>query len=132
MDTRIVSEQKNKTLNALIVEDDLDSLEILTSILEGTGVINCETARTGEQAISYYRENKPHITFLDIDIPEPNGIESLRSIKQMNSKAKVVMVTGCSDIETVKTAVSLGAFAYVVKPYVPEKIIDILKKINAH
>ena len=119
-----------KKLNALVVEDDFDSLEILTSILKNTGIFDCETARTGEQAIEYFTAHKPQITFLDIDIPAPDGIETLKTIRQSDSKAKVVMVTGCSDIETVKKAVSLGAFGYVVKPFVPEKILSLIKKLN--
>ena len=122
--------ETSKKINALIVEDDFDSLEILTSILNSTGIVNCETARTGKQAIDYFTENRPHITFLDIDIPAPDGIETLRAIKKLDPAAKVVMVTGCSDVKTVKTAVSLGAFAYIVKPYVPKKIINVLKKLN--
>ena len=119
-----------RKLKALVVEDDFDSLEILTSILNSTGIVSCETARTGEQAIHYFAENKPHITFLDIDIPEPDGIETLKAIKEVEPSAKVVMVTGCSDVETVKKAVGLGAFGYIVKPYVPKKIINVLKNLN--
>jgi len=117
-------------LNALIVEDDLDSLEILTNILNNTGIINCATARTGEQAIAYFSNNKPHVTFLDIDIPAPDGLETLKIIRKSDPSAKVVMVTGCSDINTVKKAVSLGAYGYVVKPFVPAKILSVLKKLN--
>jgi DNA-binding NtrC family response regulator len=126
-----VTDKKTKKLTALVVEDDYDCLEILTSLLDKTGIIQYETARTGEQAIEYYRGNKPHITFLDIDIPEPNGIETLKAIREFNPKAKVVMVTGISDIETVNQAVRLGAFGYVVKPFVPSKILNLLKKLNA-
>lgn len=117
-------------LNALVVEDDLDSLEILTNILDSTGIINCESARTGEQAIEYFNKHKPHITFLDIDIPAPDGLETLKVIRNSDPSARVVMVTGCSDIKTVKKAVSLGAYGYVVKPFVPGKILKVLKKLN--
>ena len=117
-------------LNALIVEDDLDSLEILTNILDSTGIINCETARTGEHAIEFFAKNKPHITFLDIDIPAPDGLETLKIIRKSDPTARVVMVTGLSDIATVKKAVSLGAYGYVVKPFVPAKILSVLKKLN--
>lgn len=113
-----------------MVEDDIDSLEILTDILVETSIIKCETARTGEQAIDYFNSNKPAITFLDIDIPAPNGIDTLRQIRQKDKTAKVVMVTGIADINTVKQAIGLGAFGYIVKPFVPEKIIDVLKKLN--
>lgn len=117
-------------LNALIVEDDLDSLEILTNILDKTGIINCATARTGEQAVAYFSKNKPHVTFLDIDIPAPDGLETLKIIRKSDPSARVVMVTGSSDIATVKKAVSLGAYGYVVKPFLPEKILSVLKKLN--
>ena len=112
------------------MEDDLDSLEILTNILKNTGIVNCETARTGEQAVEFFTKNKPHITFLDIDIPAPDGLETLKIIKKSDPSARVVMVTGCSDIATVKKAVSLGAYGYVVKPFVPAKILSVLKKLN--
>ncbi len=125
-----MGDSNRKKLTALVVEDDLDCLEILTSILDKTGVTHCETARTGEQAIDYFESNKPQVTFLDIDIPAPNGIETLKTIKKSNPQAKVVMVTGISDIATVKKAVSLGAFGYVVKPFVPDKILSLLKKLN--
>jgi DNA-binding NtrC family response regulator len=125
-----LSDNTSKRLSALVVEDDLDSLEILTSILDDTNMIDCETARTGEQAIKYYNTKKPAITFLDIDIPAPNGIETLRQIREFDKSAKVVMVTGKSDIQTVKEAIGLGAFGYVVKPFVPEKIINVLKKLR--
>lgn len=125
-----VTKATTNKLQALVVEDDLDSLEILTSILDTEPDITCETARTGKQAISYFSKSKPSITFLDIDIPAPNGIETLRAIKKIDQSALVVMVTGCSDIKTVKSAISLGAFGYVVKPFVPEKIRHILKKLR--
>lgn len=125
-----MAENANKKFNALVVEDDLNSLEILTSILDDTSIIDFETARTGEQAIAYFTTNKPQITFLDIDIPPPDGIETLRIIRQIDPTAKVVMVTGCSDINTVQKSVNLGAFGYVDKPYVPEKILAIIRKLN--
>ena len=125
-----MTENTTKKLKALVVEDDLDSLEILTSILDETSIIDCETARTGKQGIEYFSNNRPNITFLDIDIPAPNGIETLREIKKIDKAAKVVMVTGCSDINTVKEAIGLGAFGYVVKPFVPDKILSVLKKLR--
>lgn len=125
-----MNDNSSKKLTALVVEDDLDSLEILTNILEDTSAIHCETARTGKQAIEFFNSNKPAITFLDIDIPAPNGIDTLRQIRQKDKSAKVVMVTGIADINTVKEAIGLGAFGYIVKPFVPEKIIDVLKMLN--
>ena len=125
-----MNDNSSSKLTALVVEDDIDSLEILTSILEDSSIIHCETARTGKQAIQYFNTNRPAITFLDIDIPAPNGIDTLREIRQKDKSAKVVMVTGIADINTVKEAISLGAFAYIVKPFVPEKIIGVLKKLS--
>ncbi len=125
----ILNVNSSKKLTALVVEDDLDSLEILTNILENTSNIHCETARTGKQAIEYFNDTTPAITFLDIDIPAPNGLDTLKQIRHRHATAKVVMVTGIADINTVKEAIKLGAFGYIVKPFVPEKIIDILRKI---
>ena len=122
--------KKPKKLLALIAEDDQVSLELLTSILESTKIIECIPAVTGKEAIEIYKSNKINITFLDIDMPCPNGIETLKIIKDLNKNAKVVMVTATRESATVKLAITNGAVNYIVKPFEPEKIISILKNFN--
>ncbi|WP_168204242.1 response regulator [Aliikangiella coralliicola] len=128
-----MSAQQNiaKKINALVVEDDEESLEMLTLILETTDVINCIPVKSGKEAIELYRKHKLHIVFLDIEIPAPDGLETLKQIKEINKDAKVVMVTGSSDVSTVKKAIGLGASGYVVKPFEPEQILNAIKKLNA-
>lgn len=119
-----------KKINALVVEDDPESMEMLTLILDTTDIVRCERATSGQEALERFKSNKFQITFLDIDIPTPNGLETLQQIRKIDPEAKVVMVTASSDINTVKNAIGLGAFGYVVKPFEPEKILASIKKLN--
>ncbi|MCW8878509.1 MAG: response regulator [Kangiellaceae bacterium] len=119
-----------KKINALVVEDDPESMEMLTLILDTTDVIHCVKATSGQEALERFKTDKFQITFLDIDIPSPNGLETLQQIKKIDAEAKVVMVTASSDINTVKNAIALGAFGYVVKPFEPEKILASIEKLS--
>ena len=122
--------QTNK-INVLVVDDDHVCLEALTAILEETGIIECIATFSSTEAIELYQSNDIHITFLDINMPAPDGIETLKQIKEINNKAKVVMVTANSDIATVKKAIGLGASSYIVKPYQTEKIFAAIKTLAA-
>lgn len=116
-------------LHILVVEDEQISLDMLVLILESTNKVNCFKAKSGKEAISFYKNNQIDCTFLDINIPSPNGIETLKIIKSINKNAIVVMQTSSNDRETVKTAIKLGATSYIVKPYEPDKIFNALNKV---
>lgn len=119
-----------KKITALIVEDEINCLEILTGILDDIKQVEYQSTRSSKTALNYFAKSKPDITFLDIDIPPPNGIETLRMMREISPDAKIVMVTGCTEVEVVKRAIALGAFGYVVKPFAPSKIHSVLQKLH--
>ena len=124
-----MQENVDKKYNVLVVEDESVSLEMLCMILDTTDKINCIQAKSGKEAIELYKTNSIDCTFLDINIPAPNGIDTLKQIKTINPKAIVVMQTASNDIETVKKAIALGAASYIAKPYEPEKILESIEKL---
>ena len=114
-----------KTLSVLVVEDNETFLELAIRMLQPH---KCYAARTAEQAMAIYAEREPEVVFLDIGLPDKNGHEVLEWIKQQNSQAFVVMLTGSKAVEDVKHAAKAGVAGYVVKPLSRQKVKESLDK----
>ena len=71
---------------------------------------------TAEEALQEMRNSLPDLVLLDIGLPGMNGIEALRKLKKCYPEVLVIMITAYEDIETVISAMKLGAYDYVVKP----------------
>ncbi len=69
-----------------------------------------------ESAVKAIIDNPPDLILLDIGLPEMNGIEALEKIKRLHPHIAVIMITAYEDIDTVISAMKLGAYDYVVKP----------------
>ena len=74
-------------------------------------------------------EHKPELVFLDCDMPVMDGLGALRSIASKWPQIKVVMITGRSDRETIIQANQSGAKGYVLKPFHPQKVMDVIDKL---
>jgi DNA-binding NtrC family response regulator len=100
---------------SIFVIDDEDTIrEGITMALEAEYRI--KTFSTAEKAINVIKENPPDLVLLDIGLPGMSGIEALRKIKALHADVLVIMVTAYEDIDTVISAMKLGASDYVVKP----------------
>ncbi|OGP90119.1 MAG: Fis family transcriptional regulator [Deltaproteobacteria bacterium RBG_16_47_11] len=100
---------------SIFVIDDEDTIrEGITMALEADYQI--KTFSTAETAIGVIKENPPDLILLDIGLPGMSGIEALRKIKALHADVLVIMVTAYEDIDTVISAMKLGASDYVVKP----------------
>lgn len=100
---------------SIYVVDDEDTIrEGITMALEADYQI--KTFSTAEAAIDIIKENPPDLILLDIGLPGMSGIEALCKIKALHADVLVIMVTAYEDIDTVISAMKLGASDYVVKP----------------
>jgi two-component system chemotaxis response regulator CheY len=100
---------------AIVVDDSSFQRNIVTNTIENWfDVIG--TAANGKEAIELFREKRPDVITMDIMMPEMNGIESLRRIKDISPETTVVMVTSVSQDEKMREAAKAGADGYVTKP----------------
>ncbi|MFC2158512.1 sigma-54-dependent transcriptional regulator [Acidobacteriota bacterium] len=99
----------------LIIDDDPLIRKTLSTHLSKDG---CEVllAETGNQGIEKFIESSPDLVFLDIRLPDIDGLETLRRIKEKDKGATVVIMTAFDDMKTTVEAIKLGAFEYLVKP----------------
>ncbi|BDX07363.1 response regulator [Planctobacterium marinum] len=119
---------KYKSLSVLIVDDVANMRSFLTSSLRSIEVQNVRDASSAKAGMLMYEEKRPDILFLDLDMPGISGMTALRSLKQKDPSAFVVIVSGESQVDNVKEALKLGAKGFVVKPYSMQKIMAMLDK----
>jgi DNA-binding NtrC family response regulator len=99
----------------LIIEDDPLLLKTLTSQLGKRG-FETIAASNGEDGVRSFAERCPDLVLLDIHLPEMDGLEVLRRIKDKNRRAIILVMTAFDDMKTTVEAIKLGAFEYLVKP----------------
>jgi two-component system chemotaxis response regulator CheY len=116
-----------KSTTALIVDDSEYIRNLLGVILKKQGVA-VHYAENGAAGMEKYREIQPDLVFADILMPGINGLEMLKEIKTINASAKVIVVSSLSAQVHVTAALDAGADHYVLKPFTPEKIREVLQK----
>lgn len=115
--------------DVLIADDTGGSRELLVSILRSfAGRLEIREARNGPEALRLWRELQPRVTLLDIDMPGLDGIAVLKEIRASGPEAFVAMVSAVSSVDHVRQALTHGASGFVIKPYKPQRILDLLHK----
>ncbi len=112
--------------NILIVDDELGVRESFRMILQDK--YNLLIHSEAEEALESVRKNRIDVALLDIRMPNMNGIELLKRIKEMDSDIQVVMVTGYATLDTAVEAMRLGAFDYLYKPFDPDKLEKVVRE----
>jgi CheY-like chemotaxis protein len=110
----------------LIVEDEKDVLKLLKSLFEITGDYRTLSALDGEEAIRSVQADNPDVIILDIQLPKLDGYEVCRYVKSdpATSHIKVLLLSGMTQDYDIQKAFSLGADAYITKPFSPTALLD--------
>ena len=111
----------------LLVDDEMHIRFILSEILTRENFITYE-AEDGERAISQVKKINPDVVMLDYKLPDMNGVEILEKIKEINESTIVIMLTAFSDVKKAVTAMKLGAYDYLTKPFDNDEIVLVVKK----
>ena len=118
---------EDKTL-ILVVDDQFGDRETLKGVLEDKGY-RVTTAADGAEAVNMVNEKHYDVIFLDIKMPGIDGVETFEQVHQIDPRAVVIMMTGFSEEDMVKKALSCGAYTCIYKPFDMEKVIDLVDKI---
>jgi two-component system nitrogen regulation response regulator NtrX len=105
----------------LIVDDEESILTSLNSILQDEGY-EVTLAKNGVEALRIYTTDPPDLMLLDIWMPEMDGLETLRRVRELVPTAQVMMMSGHGSIETAVKAIKLGAYDYIEKPLSLENV----------
>ena len=105
----------------LVVDDEESILASLSSILEDEGY-QVTVGKSGADALRAYTTDPPDLMLLDIWMPEMDGLETLRRVRELVPTAQVMMMSGHGSIETAVKAIKLGAYDYIEKPLSLENV----------
>ena len=113
----------------LLVDNNPDTLKILTVILQGEGYA-IDTATDGEAALSRVDQQPPQIILLDLMLPKLNGVDVCQRLKKNTTTRHipVIIMTAKSNDEAKKGAVMAGADSYLLKPFDPAELVEQVKK----
>jgi len=110
----------------LVVDDELGPRESLRMLLKPAYQIT--TADSGRAALEILSQIRPDVVILDIKMPEMDGLEVLRRVKRADPTIEVVMITAYASLETVKLALTHGAFEYLIKPFSRQDLEDVVRR----
>jgi DNA-binding NtrC family response regulator len=113
--------------NKILVVDDEDALRtVLSAELEGEGY-KVSSAADGSEAISALKSQTFDLILLDIKMPNVDGFEVLKYVKENHPSTKVIMLTGFADLKNAIESKKLGAEDFVSKPY---DLVDLLTTVE--
>lgn len=113
----------------MLVDDAVFMRATIKNILTKAGYTDIIEAADGQIAFETYQAEKPDLVLMDITMPNMDGIQALRAIKEFDNGAKVVMCSAMGQESMVLEALKLGAKDFLVKPFKPERILEAVEKV---
>ena len=113
----------------LLVDDAAFMRMMLKNTLTQAGYTDLIEAEDGVKAVEAYTAEKPDLVFMDITMPNKDGLETLKEIKAMDPGATIVMCSAMGQETMVVEAIQLGALDFIVKPFKPDRILQTVTKI---
>jgi len=124
----LIEESLHEKTLILVVDDEFGDRETLRAILEDKGY-RVATARDGVEAILMVKERHYDIIFLDVRLPDMNGVETYEQVRKIDPRATVIMMTGYTEEDLVKRAITQGAYTCIYKPFNMERVIALVEDI---
>jgi DNA-binding NtrC family response regulator len=115
-------------VHALIVDDNEETRNTLSSILEDKGY-SVETVENGKKAINFCKKVSFDVALIDVILPDIKGTDLLCKLKEIQPKMVKIIITGYPSIENAAESVNEKAEGYIIKPFNPEKLLEMIEKL---
>lgn len=115
--------------NILICDDAAFMRMMIKDILTKNGYNVAGEAENGLKAVEKYNETKPDLVMMDITMPEMDGIQALKKIKETDPNATVIMCSAMGQQAMVIEAIQSGAKDFIVKPFQADRVLEAIKKV---
>ena len=113
----------------MIVDDSPIMRRNLRKIVIDAGHTVVAEAQNGQEAYDLYMKFMPDLTTMDITMPIVNGIDALKNILNDFPGARIIMISGLEQKQTVYQAIELGAKHYIIKPITIDKVISVINEV---
>ena len=114
--------------NILICDDAAFMRMMIKDILTKNGYNVAGEAENGKVAVEKYAELKPDLVMMDITMPEMDGIQALKKIREADLSATVIMCSAMGQQAMVIESIQSGAKDFIVKPFEQDRVIEAVKK----
>lgn len=119
---------KGESYKVLVVDDDKSTREAIEDFLQHQNQnLAIKTASDGNTALDLVKAENFDIIITDLKMPGMDGLEVLRSVKEIEPDAVVILVTGYATVETAIEAMKHGAYDYITKPFRLEELLIVIK-----
>ncbi len=118
------------TSKILIVDDEIDICLLLKSLLNSQAIssVFVQTLSAAEQNIKI---DHPQILFLDMNLPDGNGIQKIETFKKESPLTNIIMMSAYDTLEDRKSAMEKGADIFLSKPFTRKQVLDIIHQFSA-
>ncbi|NLN65577.1 MAG: response regulator [Clostridiaceae bacterium] len=113
----------------LIVDDAAFMRMMIKDILTKNGYTVTGEAENGIKAIEKFKELEPDLVIMDITMPEMDGIQAVKQIKEISTEAKIIMCSAMGQQAMVIESIQAGARDFIVKPFQAERVVEAVKKV---
>lgn len=112
----------NFTGKILLVDDESHIRKYVGLILKSLGAPTIIEASNGKEAIAVYQRENPDLVLLDVNMPQMDGIETLKKLREVDPDCVAIMLTSLANRQTIEQAAELGAINYIRKDTPKEEI----------
>ncbi len=114
--SEVINNRRRKK-QIMIVDDSNVVLLMLKQMLKKQGYDVCAIARNGVEAIQMFAETKPDLIFMDVNMPEMDGMTAVRGMREIQKNVRIILISGQITPERVAEARELGVNAFLKKPF---------------
>jgi two-component system, NarL family, response regulator len=121
-----------RPITVLCVDDHRIVREGLRMIINGESDMTVvDAAATGSEAVARYRQHAPDITLMDLQLPDMGGVDAIRSIRELDGAARIIVLTMYKGDEDIHRALAAGASTYLLKDTLADDLPRIVREVHA-
>ncbi|MCX6340121.1 MAG: response regulator [Candidatus Aureabacteria bacterium] len=120
---------KKQIKNILLIEDEKDICALLSESLVSKGY-NVKTARTRREGINYLKKNSPDLVFLDLNLPDGDGMSVLSQMRKSNPKTIPAIISAYGSADRREEARRKGAYVFIDKPFTDREIFKVIRQLQ--
>lgn len=122
------TDKVKRKVRVLIADDEPHIRSLIDLIVTSLGAQVIAEAADGEKALSLYKEHRPDMVILDINMPKLDGISVLKQIMAIDSRTLVLMLTSLNALDVAKECIDNGAWNYILKNTTAEELHKAIKE----
>ena len=116
----------NNKNTILVVDDERGVRQSFNMVLKNK--YHVLLAGTGEKAVDILQKNSIDLILLDILLPDIDGIDLLKKFKKTEPNTEIIMITAVNDLRTAVKAIKLGAYEYIIKPFIVDEVLTLIRR----